>query len=351
MDDLVALDSIVRFGFSDQRLEQIPQDMDGSWERIPNLTNLITPIKFNAWSVFSLKTFSRYSYTYLREIVLHRASYKEYKILKSDFKNLHPNDFEDLYLLHLQGKLNYLSGADKVHLFNTVNLWIRNIVIRQRVEDLQLGIESYQTKINLTQPMDCRVVPRNVNPVNVRNTTPARGECHKFGSTDHLKLACPRLNRAQRRRGNLPNQVVVNNEGQSCGNQRNQSRGKVFMLGAEEARQDLNIMTAIEPSELGFRYEIEIASGLLVEIDKVIKGYKLEIEGHVLIRIPLLDDKVLRVLGERPNEKARLLKSAKASDKKKEEIVMVRDFPKSPYHLASSELEELSGQLKELQDK
>ncbi|GJY67324.1 hypothetical protein Tco_0469562 [Tanacetum coccineum] len=67
----------------------------------------------------------------------------EYKISEADFKNLHPNDFEDLYLLHLQGQLNHLSGADKVHLFNAVNLWIRNIVIRKRVEDLQLGIESY----------------------------------------------------------------------------------------------------------------------------------------------------------------------------------------------------------------
>ncbi|GJY09301.1 putative reverse transcriptase domain-containing protein [Tanacetum coccineum] len=84
------------------------------------------------------------------------------------------------------------------------------------------------------------------------------------------------------------------------------------MLGAEEARQDPNIVTGtftlndhfattlfdsgadysfvsttfipllgLEPSDLGFRYEIEIASGQLVEIDKVIKGCKLEIEGHV----------------------------------------------------------------------
>ncbi|GJS38890.1 hypothetical protein Tco_0563933 [Tanacetum coccineum] len=70
--------------------------------------------------VVSLKTFERYGYTFLKEIVLHRADYKEYKISKTDFKNLHPNDFEDLYLLHLQ--------------------------------DMQLGIESYQTKLNLTQP-------------------------------------------------------------------------------------------------------------------------------------------------------------------------------------------------------
>ncbi|GJS50340.1 hypothetical protein Tco_0600461 [Tanacetum coccineum] len=103
-------------------------------------------------SVVSLKTFSLYGYTFLREVVLHRADYKEYKISEADFKNLHPNDFEDLYLLHLQGNLNHLSSADKVHLFNAVNLWIRNIVIKQRVEDLQLGIESYQTKLNLTQP-------------------------------------------------------------------------------------------------------------------------------------------------------------------------------------------------------
>ncbi|GJV73417.1 putative reverse transcriptase domain-containing protein [Tanacetum coccineum] len=63
------------------------------------------------------------------------------------------------------------------------------------------------------------------------------------------------------------------------------------------------------------------------------------------------DGKVLRVLGERPEEKARLLMSVKASDKKQGEIVVVRDFPKSPYRLAPSELEELSRQLKELQDK
>ncbi|GJY77902.1 hypothetical protein Tco_0483703 [Tanacetum coccineum] len=73
-------------------------------------------------NVFGLKTFSRYGYTYLKEIVLRRADYKEYKISEADFKNLHPNDFEDLYLLHLQGKLNHLYGADKVHLFNAVNL-------------------------------------------------------------------------------------------------------------------------------------------------------------------------------------------------------------------------------------
>ncbi|GJT02496.1 hypothetical protein Tco_0823665 [Tanacetum coccineum] len=47
-------------------------------------------------SVIRVKTFEKYGYNYLREIILCRADYKEYKISKKDFKNLHPNDFEDL---------------------------------------------------------------------------------------------------------------------------------------------------------------------------------------------------------------------------------------------------------------
>ncbi|GJV34560.1 putative reverse transcriptase domain-containing protein [Tanacetum coccineum] len=174
-------------------------------------------------------------------------------------------------------------------------------------------------------------------------------------------------------------------------------------------------LLGIEPSDLGFSYEIEITSRQLVEIDKVIRGFKLEIEGHVfdiklilfrnssfdviigmdclsnhkaeiichemVVRIPLLDEKVLKVIGGRPEEKMGHLVSAKAKEQKREELVVVRDFlevfpddllqlppireikfpielvlgaipvAKSPYRLAPSEMEELPGQLKELQDK
>ncbi|GJW79032.1 putative reverse transcriptase domain-containing protein [Tanacetum coccineum] len=175
--------------------------------------------------------------------------------------------------------------------------------------------------------MDCRGMPRNVNPVNARN--PTVRACYECGSTDHVRSACPRLNRAKGPEENHPNQVVANNEGQGQGhgNQRNQARGREFMLGAEQARQDPNIVTGIEPSELGFKYEIEIASGQLVEIDKVIKGCKLEIEGHVFdIDLIPFGHRSFDVIIER-QEKAKLLMSAKASDKKQEEISVVRDFP------------------------
>nr|GEU78370.1 hypothetical protein [Tanacetum cinerariifolium] len=207
---------------------------------------------------------------------------------------------------------------------------------------------------------DCRSVPRNVNLVNARN--PTIRACYECGSTDHVRPSCPRLNRAQGPKGNRLNQVDSNNGGQGRRNQWNQARGRAFILGAEEARQDSNLVTGIEPNELSFRYEIEITSGQLVEINKVIKNCKIKIEGHVIdidlipfghgsfdliigmdrlsnykveiichekvVRIPLPDGKVFRVLGERPKEKVRFLKRAKTGDKKQEEIVVVRDFPK-----------------------
>nr|GEV51750.1 hypothetical protein [Tanacetum cinerariifolium] len=94
---------------------------------------------------------------------------------------------------------------------------------------------------------DCRGVPRNVNPVNA-GSPPIRA-CYECGSTDHVRSACPRLNRVQ---------------------------------GPEGNRTDW------------------------------LSNYKAKIICHEkVVRIPLLDGKVLRVLGERPKEKARLLMSTK----------------------------------------
>ncbi|GJR06393.1 retrotransposable element Tf2 [Tanacetum coccineum] len=60
-----------------------------------------------------------------------------------------------------------------------------------------------------------------------------------------------------------------------------------------------------------------------------LSNYKAEIICHEkVVSIPLLDGKLLRVLGERLEEKARFFMGAKVGDKKQEEIVVVRDFPK-----------------------
>ncbi|GJR12587.1 putative reverse transcriptase domain-containing protein [Tanacetum coccineum] len=76
----------------------------------------------------------------------------------------------------------------------------------------------YRTCVNCNRQghfaKDCRGVPRNVNPVNARN--PTVRACYECGSTVHGR-----------------------------GNQGNQVRGRAFMLGAEEGRQDPNIVTVL----------------------------------------------------------------------------------------------------------
>ncbi|GJS83578.1 reverse transcriptase domain-containing protein [Tanacetum coccineum] len=212
---------------------------------------------------------------------------------------------------------------------------------------------------------DFRARPRMVNTLNTRNPTTARGVCYECGGSDHYKSACPTLNRALGQGGNRPNQAMAIEGGQGRGNNGNPARGRAFMMGAEEARHDPNIMTGtfslknhyttmlfdfgvnysfvsttfvplldIEPSSLGFSYEIEIASGQLVEINKVIWGCKLEIEGHTFdidlipfgyrsFNIPLPHGKTLRVYGERPEEKVKRLMSAKIEEPKLKDIAIV----------------------------
>ncbi|GJV18730.1 putative reverse transcriptase domain-containing protein [Tanacetum coccineum] len=234
--------------------------------------------------------------------------------------------------------------------------------------------------------------------------------------------------------------------GQGHGNNEKPTHGRSFMMGAEEVRQDPNIVTGtfslnnhyatmlfdsgadyrfvsttfvplldIEPSSLGFNYEIEIASGQLVEIKKIIQGCKLEIEGHTfnidlipfghgtfdviigmdwlsrhrakivcherVVQISLPHGEMLRVYGERPEEKVKRIMGAKVEEPKLKDIAIVQNFSKvfpdylsalspsrevefridlipramlvakSPYRLTPTEMKELSNQLKELQDK
>nr|GEY73034.1 reverse transcriptase domain-containing protein [Tanacetum cinerariifolium] len=190
--------------------------------------------------------------------------------------------------------------------------------------------------------------------------------------------------------GSRPNQVMAIEGGQGRGNNGTHARGRAFVMGSKEARHDPNIVMGtftlkilccnsidsgahysfvsttfiplldIETSNLGFSYEIEIDSGQLIEISKVIRGCKLEIKVHIfdidlisfghgsfdvivgmdwlskhkaeivfhekVVRIPLPNSEMLRVLGERIEEEVRHLMSAKEKKQKLEDIIVVRNF-------------------------
>ncbi|GJS22909.1 hypothetical protein Tco_0451541 [Tanacetum coccineum] len=66
-----------------------------------------------------------------------------------DYKNLNKNDIEDMYLLIMNNKVPDYANTG---LLWSLSVFIRSSVIWERVHDFQLGIESYQQKINLTAP-------------------------------------------------------------------------------------------------------------------------------------------------------------------------------------------------------
>ncbi|GKC85988.1 hypothetical protein Tco_1141705 [Tanacetum coccineum] len=85
-------------------------------------------------------------------ITIRRDYDKLYKFKEGDFNRLRIQDIEDMLLLLVQGKLTYLTVEERLAFNVSLRMFTRSVVIQRRVEDLQLGVESYQKKLNLTKP-------------------------------------------------------------------------------------------------------------------------------------------------------------------------------------------------------
>ncbi|GKB83522.1 hypothetical protein Tco_0950417, partial [Tanacetum coccineum] len=103
-------------------------------------------------SVVSVKVNKLHGYGYLEEIIVRRADRQKYKFKEGDFVNLHMNDIEDMLLLVVQHKLFHLDGEVIVDLVVALHMFTRNLIIKKRVKDVQIGVESYQKKLNITKP-------------------------------------------------------------------------------------------------------------------------------------------------------------------------------------------------------
>nr|GEY16178.1 hypothetical protein [Tanacetum cinerariifolium] len=57
-----------------------------------------------------------------------------------------------MLLLLVQGKLSNLTVDERFAFNVSLRMFTRSIIIQRRVEDLQLGVESYQKRLNLTKP-------------------------------------------------------------------------------------------------------------------------------------------------------------------------------------------------------
>nr|GEV16753.1 hypothetical protein [Tanacetum cinerariifolium] len=85
---------------------------------------------------------------FMEQILVMRANDKPDSFSEADFKYLNKNDIEDLYYLCRSKEID----NQKVKLMNSLITFIRSCVIWERVHDFQVGIESYQMKVNLTAP-------------------------------------------------------------------------------------------------------------------------------------------------------------------------------------------------------
>ncbi|GJR96893.1 hypothetical protein Tco_0269067 [Tanacetum coccineum] len=90
-----------------------------------------------------------HEHKFITEIVARRANECIVSITEPDYKNLNKNDIEDMYLLIMNGKV---PDYAETGLLWSLSVFIRSSVIWERVHDFQLGIESYQQKVNLTAP-------------------------------------------------------------------------------------------------------------------------------------------------------------------------------------------------------
>ncbi|GKD16318.1 hypothetical protein Tco_1205476, partial [Tanacetum coccineum] len=101
-------------------------------------------------AVTQVEVMRKHGYGYLKEIIVRRADNDLYRFKEGDFPRLRINEIEDMLLLVVHNRLANLSGDDVSDFAIALRMFTRSLVIQKRVEDLQLGVESYQKKINVT---------------------------------------------------------------------------------------------------------------------------------------------------------------------------------------------------------
>ncbi|GJZ01756.1 hypothetical protein Tco_0519717 [Tanacetum coccineum] len=105
-------------------------------------------IQMNLQEVVRITTNQLYCLDFMEQIIVMRENDKPDSFSEADFKYVNRNDIEDLYYLCRNKKVNYR----ETKLMNSLITFIRSCVIWERVHEFQMGIESYQIKVNLTTP-------------------------------------------------------------------------------------------------------------------------------------------------------------------------------------------------------
>ncbi|GJZ60370.1 hypothetical protein Tco_0616186 [Tanacetum coccineum] len=90
-----------------------------------------------------------HEHKFITEVIVRRANGRIDPITESGYKNINKNDIKDMYLLCINDNVKDYRDTGLLWSFF---VFIRSTIIWERVHDLQLGVKSYQQKINLTAP-------------------------------------------------------------------------------------------------------------------------------------------------------------------------------------------------------
>nr|GEV36244.1 hypothetical protein [Tanacetum cinerariifolium] len=127
-----------------------PPSSDRDWNKtVPAVHESIQP---RIIVVTELKIVECHSYKHLDWIMVRKDDDKIYKFKEDDFKRLRIQEIEDMLLLLVQGKLTNMIVKNALPLTSLFECLQRSIMIQRRMEDLQLGVKSYQKKLNQTKP-------------------------------------------------------------------------------------------------------------------------------------------------------------------------------------------------------
>nr|GEU52645.1 hypothetical protein [Tanacetum cinerariifolium] len=157
--------STMTYKTSTTKIKAAQYDLPSIKDMVTNIWSLVKVAydKHAIW-VTQVKVIQKHGYGYLREIEVRRADNELYTFKEGDFPRLHINDIEDIMILVVQNRLTNLSGSDVSDFAIALRMFTRSMVIQKRFEDLQLGVESYEKKINVTKPETTIPVIRKRGP-------------------------------------------------------------------------------------------------------------------------------------------------------------------------------------------
>ncbi|GJW04429.1 hypothetical protein Tco_1563285 [Tanacetum coccineum] len=143
--------STMTYTTSTTKTKAAQYDLPGIEDKVPNIWSPVKVAydKYALWGISHWREQRKSFYAYARGIQSRGDVYSTKRILA---------------VTHVKNHLTNLSGDDVADFIIALRMFTRSLVIQKRVEDLQLGVESYQKKMNVTKPDTTRPDLRKRHP-------------------------------------------------------------------------------------------------------------------------------------------------------------------------------------------